>query len=82
MRLHSGAAGDHDRGTAVGPGFIAQEREKCRNTGIFRNVIDLFPTLASTFDSIEKLPQAAKCKGAARKGYFKTHLDPNWFLAV
>ena len=55
-RLHSDVASDYERGRAVGPGFIAQEREKCRSTGIFRNAIDLFPTLTITFDSIEKLP--------------------------
>lgn len=55
-RLHSDSASDYERGRAVGPGFIAQERGKCRNTGIFRNAVDLFPTLAITFDSIEKLP--------------------------
>ncbi len=41
-RLHSGAAGDHERGRAGGPDFIDRTREKHRNTGIFRNEIDLF----------------------------------------
>lgn len=41
-RSHSDVAGDHERGRVGGPGFIGRKRRKYRNTGIFRNEIDLF----------------------------------------
>ena len=41
-RLHRGAADDHGRGRAGGPGFIDPYTEKYRNTGVFKNEIDLF----------------------------------------
>lgn len=41
-RSHSDVAGDHERGRVGGPGFIDRNRRKRRNTGIFRNEIDLF----------------------------------------
>ena len=41
-RLHGGAADDHGRGRAGGPGFIGLCTEKYRSKGIFQNEIGLF----------------------------------------
>ena len=70
MRLHCGAAVDHERGRAEGPGFIDEKTQKGLNCAIFRIAILDLGGLGIYRKFALKVTWAKRAKGLGGLGPF------------